>query len=82
MQRFGDAMELLCAGKRPSEEMLSNWLNPYVDTMDLQNFACEHVPAWAQGIEMIDAAMMLADTPTEGVEHEMRTDWIENKEFS
>ena len=37
----------------------------------LQNFAGEHGPVWAQAIGVIDAAQMLADLPTEGVDHEM-----------
>lgn len=31
----------------------------------------EHGPAWSQGIVVIDAALILASAPTEGVDHEM-----------
>lgn len=67
--RFGDAMELLCAGKRPDDTMLKGWLAGTSE--ELQNFAVDHGPAWAQGIGLIGAALAAADQPTEGVDHEM-----------
>lgn len=70
LRRFGDAMALLCAGHRPADEVLTAWLDTDADDMRLQEFAVEHGPAWAQGIGIIDAARMMADQPTEGVEHE------------
>lgn len=69
LQRFGDAMELLCAGKRPDDALLKAWTAGTSE--ELQIFAAEHGPAWAQGIGLIDAALMAASQPTEGVEHEM-----------
>lgn len=71
LQRFGDAMERLCGGKRPSGALLAEFLDPNSDGMELQNFACDNGPAWAQGIVLIDAARMLANSPTEGVKHQM-----------
>lgn len=71
MQRLGDAMALLCGGHRPPDEILGAWLNECDDDNRLQEFACEHGPAWAQGIVLIDAASLLAEQPGEGVEHEM-----------
>lgn len=71
IQRFGDAMERLCNGVRPSDELLNSWLDPRNEGADLQEFAIEHGPVWAQGIVVIDAALVLAASPTEGVDHEM-----------
>ena len=71
LDRFGDAMALLCSGRRPPDEMLAAWLDTERDDLRLQNFAGEHGPVWAQAIGVIDAAQMLADLPTEGVDHEM-----------
>lgn len=68
LQRFGDAMQLLC-GTRPDDETMSAWLAKDSEDTDLQEFAIEHGPAWAQGIVVIDAARVLADTPAEGVDH-------------
>lgn len=68
LQRFGDAVALLCNGRRPPDEMLQGWLYDEDDT--LQAFAIEHGPAWAQGLVLIDAARLMANTPTEGVAHE------------
>lgn len=69
LKRFGDAMQLLCQGHRPSDEMLTAWLKE--ENEELQSFAVTHCPMWAQGIGTIDAARCIADQPTEGVDHEM-----------
>jgi hypothetical protein len=73
LQRFGDAMQRLCGGQRPTDAMLLDWLDPTLESVDLQEFAIEHGPEWAQGIAVIDAALGLADDPIEGVAHEMRS---------
>ena len=65
LQRFGDAVALLCSGHRPPDEMLAAWLDTKSDDHRLQAFACEHGPSWAQGIGVIDAARVVADQPTE-----------------
>lgn len=77
LERFGDAMELLCQGNRPHDALLRGWLSG--ESEDLQGFAASHGPAWAQGIGIIDAALTLVDNPTEiqfhdrpGVDHEHR----------
>lgn len=77
LRRFGDAMEALCRGNRPPDDMLSSWLaveepegEEEDSSQDLQAFACEHGFSWAQGIGLIDAARVAADQPTEGVDHE------------
>ena len=61
-QRLGDAVQLLCGGKRPSEAMVAGWLSH--SSEELQSFCAEHGPAWAQGIGLIDAAMVMVDQPT------------------
>ena len=68
IQRFGDAMELLCR-KRPSDDLLKGWLHPEKGDERLQEFAIEHGPEWAQGIVIIDSAHVMADTPEEGEAH-------------
>lgn len=67
LQRFGDAMNLLC-GTRPSDNMLQAWIHGTSEK--LQEFSIEFGPEWAQGIAVIDAARVMADQPTEGVDHE------------
>jgi hypothetical protein len=47
---------------------MSAWLDS--ENEELQSFAAEHGPAWAQGIGLIDAARTTADQPTEGTDHE------------
>lgn len=68
-QRIADVMQALCAGKRPSDEIVTAWLSDPDDSR-LQEFAIEHGPTWAQGIAVVDAARLLAEQPTEGVDHE------------
>lgn len=68
LQRFGDAVTLLCGGNRPSEDLLKGWLDGSND--ELQNFAATHGPEWAQGIGLLDAAAVTADQPTEEIDHE------------
>ena len=70
LQRFGDAVALLCGGHRPTDEVLLGWLEG--PSEELQSFAASHGPAWSQGIVLIEAAQVMADTPTEGVDHEYR----------
>lgn len=61
--RLGDAMQLLCGGKRPPDDMVQQWLDNTSES--LQEFAASNGPAWAQGIGLIDAAMVMVDQPTE-----------------
>lgn len=70
-QRLSDALTLLCGGRRPPEEAVTGWLCVDSDNHALQDFCADNGPAWAQGIVCIDAALLLAATPTEGVAHEM-----------
>lgn len=69
IQRFADAVELLCK-KRPSDEIVNAWVERIDDDTRLQEFAIEHGPDWAQGIAVLDAAHVLASQPTEDVDHE------------
>ncbi len=61
--RLGDAMQLLCGGKRPPDDMVQQWLDNTSES--LQEFAASNGPAWAQGIGLIDAALVMVDQPTE-----------------
>jgi hypothetical protein len=77
LERFGDAMELLCQGTRPPDWVLTQWLRGNGE--ELQDFANDYGPAWAQGIGIIEAALTLVDTPTDinffsrpGVDHQHR----------
>lgn len=70
LTRFGDAISLLCGGNRPSDLIMKNWLTGDDLYDELQQFTCTYGPYWSQGIEVIDAAKLLADSPTEGVSHE------------
>ncbi len=64
-QRFSDAVTLLCGGNRPPETMVAGWINR--DSEELQAFAVQYGPSWAQGIGLIDAAELMANNPVEGV---------------
>lgn len=68
LQRFGDALELLCQGKRPSDEMMAGWI--FNESDALQDFAACNTLYWAQGIGAIDAAFEMASQPCEGEDHE------------
>jgi hypothetical protein len=74
VRRLGDVIQLLCGGQRPDDKTVADYLDRDQDSLDLQDFCAAHGPAWAQGIAVIDAAYLLADQPTEGVDHEMRED--------
>lgn len=74
IERLGDALQLLCAGKRPPDQMILDYFNDDLDSFDLQEFCVENCPlVWSQGIVVIEAALILADDPAEGVGHEPRT---------
>lgn len=49
MERFGDAMELLCGGLRPSDQMIEAWFDRDRVDWELQEFAVAYGPEWAQG---------------------------------
>jgi len=67
LQRFKDALALLCSKAVP-DGMAEAWLAN--ENESLQDFACSNTPLrWSQGIVVIDAAQLLADTPEEGYGH-------------
>ena len=70
LSRFADAVTLLCNGRRPPAPMVAAWVEMSDDS--LQEFAIANGPQWAQGIVLLDAAHLLAETPAEGVDHEPR----------
>lgn len=75
MERFREAMALMCGGKMPPLGMCEQWVrNEQIDGEDpLQAWAVEHAQvAWHTGIGTIEAAQVWADNPEEGVEHETR----------
>lgn len=71
--RFQQAITLLTDGLLPPpEDMIRAWFT--TDNEELQRWAAGHAKRlpWAQGIEIIDAAERLADTPDESGLHEPR----------
>lgn len=75
MHRFRGALTRMC-GATPPEDICLEWVNKVSvnDTDRLQEWVLGQAgtPAWAQGIATIEAAIMWADAPTEGVAHEYR----------
>ena len=69
-QRLGDVLQLLCGGKRPPDDVVLAWLDAEMGDIGLQHFCAQHGPAWAQGIALIELAMVAVAQPTEGVDHE------------
>ncbi|UWX68864.1 hypothetical protein [Burkholderia gladioli] len=71
IERFIDAMGLLCRGK-PDRAMCEQWLTHEND--DLQSWAINNIRIhWQMGISTIEAAQYLADLPEEGENHEGST---------
>ena len=67
-QRFSEALSLLCGGAEVPPDMVTRWFSS--DDERLQHWASEHGAfAWHQGIALIDAAALMADTPSEGEGH-------------
>jgi hypothetical protein len=74
MERFRDALRLMC-GAEPPLQFCEMWIrNEQNEAMEdpLQVWVNEQVqtPAWAQGIVTIDAARVWADSPCEGERHQ------------
>jgi hypothetical protein len=74
LQRLGDAMQLLCSGHRPPDAVLRAWVDRTQDDFELQFWAATYGPEWAQGIVLIDAAQLLAETPAEDEGHQPAPD--------
>ena len=71
-ERFAEALTVLC-GEAPPPGAIAAWFEPECDSMELQKWASEKCRMlWAQGIVVIDAATILADTPAEGEMHAER----------
>ena len=70
LDRLGDALELLCLGNRPSDKLITDWIEHTSE--ELQRFCSNNGPSWAQGIVIIDSAEILANDPVEGPAHEYR----------
>ena len=72
VQRFTDAVAILC-GSEPPAEFVSEWLSAAEVNGEhrLQGWVVSQsaTPQWAQGIVVIDAAHVLASTPEEGEQH-------------
>lgn len=68
VNRVTDALRLLCGGRTPPPVLVLGWLN--LTNEGLQDWAvCNTELNWAQGIEVIDAALSLAGSPEEGRDH-------------
>lgn len=71
VDRFIEAFTLLCGGHEPPRRMVIDWFDERLDSVDLQDFACEFTPLeTAQGIAIIDAAICIANQPVEGLNME------------
>ena len=73
VQRFTDAVAILC-GSEPPAEFVDEWLrNVDVNGIHrLQEWVLNQdaTPPWSQGIVVLDAAYLLAESPAEGLQHE------------
>lgn len=74
-QRFTDAVAILC-GSEPPTDFVDEWLgNVDVNGVHrLQEWVLNQAatPPWAQGIVVLDAAHLLAESPEEGEQHKER----------
>lgn len=71
LERFTQALAVLCGGKQPPAEAIRDWDDPGMDSHALQSWAISNAwMEWAQGVAIIDAARLLADQPAEGEGHE------------
>jgi hypothetical protein len=68
MERFMQALTVLCGGVEPPEAMCAAWCCQA--TEELQEWVLDHEKLeWASGISIIEAAEMLANSPKEGQGH-------------
>jgi hypothetical protein len=71
IDRFTEALMLLCGGVRPPPQAVMDWFSEE-DSFDLQEFAINNTALpTAQGIAILDAARAVADGPVEGEGHEL-----------
>jgi hypothetical protein len=75
-QRFSGAIALIC-GAEPPAEFVDEWLRNievnFVARLQEWVLTQDGTPQWAQGIVVLDAAYLLADSPEEGMQHEEAT---------
>lgn len=77
LERFTDALALLCGGRRPSEQLVRDWFNADLDSRHLQDWAVNNMSvAWGTGIGVLDAATAMADNAEEGIDHETREEFL------
>lgn len=72
VERFEDALTVLAGGVCPDRALVEAWFDEDDDQshIRLQEWAMNNSAAgWAMGIGIIDAALVLADNPDEGVDH-------------
>lgn len=72
IQRFREALTLLCAGHKPDLALCEQWFDKHNDAAhsELQDWAsCHGGVDWAMGIGIIEAALTLAENPREGEGH-------------
>jgi len=72
IQRFEEALTLLCGGKRPPEGLCARWSDEHASIAheELQTWAINNTALrWSMGITVIEAAMTLAAEPDEGGNH-------------
>lgn len=79
MERFREAMAVMCGGKMPPLDLCEQWVrNEQVNGVDLlQEWVIDHAAvavSWHTGIGTIEAAQVWADSPEQGVGHEDRED--------
>lgn len=68
VDRLTDALSLLCGGEKPPRDFVDDWLANRDES--LQDWVLDNsVLAWAQGIVLIEAAVMIASMPAEGRGH-------------
>ena len=74
IDRFTDALEVLC-GTRPPRNIVRSWLNSDCEALqDWVGMRGRPILSHTMNIAIIEAAMILADQPVEGEDHETRTD--------
>lgn len=74
-KRFVQAIRLICR-KEPPMRLVSNWFsNEEPASYDLQDWCCNNSPDWVQGLAIINAATIMAQSPPEKPTH--ATEWHE-----
>jgi hypothetical protein len=75
VQRFTDAVAMMC-GAEPPPEFVDEWLRKvevnFVARLQEWVLCQDGAPEWAQGVGVLDAAYLLADSPVEGLGHKDR----------